>query len=258
MKIMITKITLNALAAVFGLGLASDASAKQPPQKPVKTVQVVPCSMDDFRLWSHWAAAVRGYEHMINGDFGNAAACYQKASQMYGIGSDWKIAGKRSLVCDAYTRISEILHDLPKNAINLRERETFEESAQKALKSGNKPLAAKLFELTALGWYVDPQSIGRFEYEPLHREGSSWQDGYLRGGHFMEVAAGLVTGDTEKRRLLGLGRDITAVMLDTEYSSSSDYQVRHGGDPYPECKQAQDTIAHLDDTIARLDTTLKK
>lgn len=251
MKIMTTKLTLSALVAVLGLGLAYDASAKQPPQEPVKTVKVEPCPMDDNQFWSHWAA-VRGYKHIINGDFGNAAACYQKASQMYGIGADWKIAGKRSLVCDAYTRISEILHNLPKNAINLRKRETFEESAQKALESGNKPLAAKLFELTALGWYVDPQgSTGRFEYEPLHRVGGSWQDSYLRGGHFMEVAAGLVTDDTEKRRLLGLGRDITALMLDTGHCSLSDYQVRNGGQPYKDCKQAKDTIT-------RLDTTLKK
>ena len=249
---MTTRLTLSALTAILGLGLAGDALAKQPPKGPVKTIKVESCPMDDSQFWSHWAA-VRGYEHMINGDFNEAAACYQKASQMYGIGADWKIAGKRSLVCDAYNRISEILSNLPKNALNLRERETFEESAQKALKSGNKPLAAKLFELTALGWYVGPEgSTGRFEYEPLHREGGSWQDSYLRGGHFMEVAAGLVTDNTEKKRLLGLEKDITAVMLDTGHCSSSDYQVKqHGEQPYEDCKQAQETVA-------RLETTLKK
>ena len=67
----------------------------------------------------------------------------------------------------------------------------------------------------------------------------------------MGVAAGLVTDNTEKKRLLGLEKDITAVMLDTGHCSSSDYQVKHGEQPYEDCKQAQETVA-------RLETILKK
>ncbi len=63
--------------------------------------------MDDNEFWSHWAAE-RGYENMINGDFSEAARCYQKASSMYGIEAPWK-GVERSLVCDAYTRMSEIV-----------------------------------------------------------------------------------------------------------------------------------------------------
>ena len=224
---------------------SSLASIVQSPQEPIVPKAVPPCPMDDEKFWSHWAAE-RGYENLISENFAEASRCYQKASQMYGIGASWK-GVTRSLVCDAYTRMSEIVGDLPEKSINLRERETFEQSAQRELKKKNLPLAVKLSELTALGWYLDLQgTTGRFKNDPLHREDGMWQDASLKGGYFMEYAASLTTEPAEKKRLLGLARDITATLLDTGYSATSDHRAKHGRPPFIEVALAQATIARLD------------
>ena len=220
------------------------ASIVQSPQEPVVPKVVPPCPMDDEKFWSHWAAD-RGYENLISENFAEASRCYQKASSMYGIGASWK-GVTRSLVCDAYTRMSEIVGDLPENTIHLKERETFEQSAQRELKKENMPLAAKLFELTALGYYLDLGENGRFKNDPLHREDGTWQDASLKGGYFMEYAASLVTDTAEKKRLLGLARDITATLLDTNHSATSDYRVKKGQAPFPDVALAQATVARLD------------
>lgn len=222
-------------------------STGSPSKKPVVPRVVAPCPMDDNQFWSHWAAD-RGYENLINGNFSEAARCYQKASQMYGIGDSWEGA-KHPLVCVAYTRMSEIVGSLPERAINLRERETFEQSAQRELKRENLPLAAKLFELTALGWYLNLEDNGRFQNDPLHRENGTWQDSSLKGSYFMEYAAGLVTDAAEKRRIWGLAKDIATILLDTNDGAISKYRERNGLPPYPECVAAKATIARLDNLL---------
>lgn len=254
---MTTRLTLSALAAVLGLTVAGSAlaedwrgtvegrRAKNPPKASVEA-----CPMDDDKFWSHWAAE-RGYEHILAGNMENAAACYDKAAQMYrrGIREPSGDCG----VCDTYERFATLLRVLPRGAINLA-KETFEESAKRALKRGDKPLASKLYELTAIGWSrMDIEGYyGRFQYDTvIHRKARPWQDGHLRAGEFFEVAAGLAPNEKERRRLLQDARDFTAGMLDTGHCSSSDYQVKHGGQPYEDCKQAQETVS-------RLETTLKK
>jgi len=237
---MNTKLTLVAL---LGLSLAGNALADS-PKEPVKTLGVRSCPMEDKEFYSTSAVAL-GYEHMINGDLEKASVCYKKASEMYGTGAPWK-GKERSLVCDAYTRLSAILKVLPKNSINLRERETFEQSAQRALKNGEKSLASKLYELAGLGWYVGPEGYGRFRNEPIDRDNktTSWEDSYLQEARLMRLAADLAIGTKEKRRLLSLGRDITAVMSTTsacEYEK--DHVVEHG---YPECKQARGLVWGFD------------
>ncbi len=223
-------------------------SSPKEPKEPVVPKTVAPCPMDDDKFWSHWAAD-RGYENIINGNLEEAARCYQKASQMYGIGASWK-GVERSLVCDAYTRMSEIVGSLPEGTLNLRERVTFEQSAQRELEKKNLPLAVKLFELTALGWYLDLEgTTGRFRYNPLHREDGRWQDSSLKGGYFMEYAAGLVIEPTEKRRLLGLARDITATLFGTNYMATSDYREKHGQPPYADCVAAKAIVARLESML---------
>lgn len=219
-------------------------STYSPSKEVVVPKAVAKCPLDDNRFWSHWAADL-GYENIINGNLEEAARCYQKASQMYGIGASWK-GVERSLVCDAYTRMSEIVGSLPEGVINLRERVTFEQSAQRELKKKNLPLAAKLFELTGLGWYLNLEDDGCFKYDPLHREKGSWQDSSLKGGYFMEYAAGLVTDPAEKTRLLEFAKDITATLLNTNHGVTSDYREKHGQPPYPDCVAAKATIARLD------------
>ncbi len=252
---MASKLTLNVLAAVLGLTVAGNALAEDwrgtveerrkanPPKASVKA-----CPMDDKEFWSHWATE-RGYEHILTGNMEEAAACYDKAAQMYRRGI--KDPSGDCGACDTYNRFATLLRELPPGAINLA-KETFEESAQRALKRGDQPLAAKLYELTAIGWsrMGIEGYYGRFQYDKvLHRESRPWQDGHLKAGYFFEVAAGLAPNEKERIRLLQDAKDFTAGILKTQYCSSSDYQVRAGKKPYAECKLAQDTVARLDNIL---------
>lgn len=245
---MVSRLTLSTLVTVLSLGLARPAHA-DPPQKPVEQKVVEACPTNDPQFWQHWASA-RGYEHLINGDMDKAAECYTIAGQKYRQSVD----GRDCPVCDAYERVGTIVSTLPRGAINLNNRETFEQSAERAAERGRRTLAFKLYELTALGWYLNLQSYGRFEYNPLHRAKAPWQNHYLHGEHFMEAAAGLAQDSAQKSRLLISARDYTAPLLTTGYCAHSDYEVRQGREPHPECKQAQVTIARLDALIRTLTT----
>src|SRR3989344_5751966 len=116
-------------------------------QNPPKA-KVELCPMDSPKFWAHWATE-RGYEHLLKRDFKNAANCYDKAAEMYGKDSSWYNPDSPNK--SPYHRFAVILRTIPRDSINISE-ETFEESANRALKSGNRELSVKLFELTALGY----------------------------------------------------------------------------------------------------------
>ena len=249
---MTTRLTLSALAAVLGLTVAGSALAdlrgtveERRTANPPK-VSVEACPMDDNEFWHHWATE-RGYEHILRGNTKEAAACYDKASQMYrkGIRDPSGDCG----VCDTYTRFATILRELPSGAINLAE-ETFEESAKRALSSGDKPLASRLYELTAIGWSrMEIEGYyGRFQADAIiHRQSRPWQDGHLKAGEFFEVAARLAPNKTEKRRLLQDARDFTAGLLDTGHCYDGDAKDNVAG--YTDCQRAKETVARLETTL---------
>lgn len=244
---MATRLTLSALATVLGLGLASEALADdlQSRRERFKPVEVADCPTDDDKFWSHWATA-RGYEHILNGDLEKAAVCYGKADQMFRKAVSTK-PGDNCWICDGYGRVATILREIPRGAIN-PVKETFEKSAKRALQRGNGSLAAKLYELTALGYArLGIEGNGRFDKAILHRESRPWQDSRIKAGYFFEAAAGLVTKPTEKRRLLQQARDVNFnVLLDTGHCSYFGSRVRNEHYLYNDCKQAQKTVARLD------------
>lgn len=260
MKIMTTKLTLSALAAVLGLTVAGTAVAKSPWEMNLGELRVAnlpkasveACPMDDDKFWSHWATE-RGYEHMLSGNMDKAAACYDKAAEMYRRG----VASERQNdcgVCDTYHRFATLLRELPPGAINLA-KETFEESAKRALERGDKPLASTLYELTAIGFSQREIEgyYGRFGggngNRPIHRESASWQDGHLKAGEFFETAAGLAPNEKERKRLLLDARDFAAGILDAGYCHLSEYSVRSGENHYGKCKQAEGIVTRLDKVL---------
>ena len=163
-----------------------------------------------------------------------------KAAEMYrkGVAAEHR---DDCSVCDTYHQFATLLKELPKGAINLH-KETFEESAKKALKKGDRKLASQLYELTAIGWsrMEIEGTYGRFGTStrggPLHRVNRSWQDGHLKAGNFYEVAAKLTSSKKEEKRLLQKARDVTAGILDTHYCSS-DYKL---------CKDAEKIVERLE------------
>ena len=241
-------LTLTALVTALSLTVASPTFAEDPHKwlnkrraenPPLPTLMVSSCPMDDEKFWSHWATE-KGYEHILSGDMENAAKCYDKAAEMYrkGVAAEHR---DDCSVCDTYHQFATLLKELPKGAINLH-KETFEESAKKALKKGDRKLASQLYELTAIGWsrMEIEGTYGRFGTStrggPLHRVNRSWQDGHLKAGNFYEVAAKLTSSKKEEKRLLQKARDVTAGILDTHYCSS-DYKL---------CKDAEKIVERLE------------
>ena len=131
-------------------------------------LRVQSCPLGDDNFWHHWATQ-QGYEQLFHGNIKQAAACYEKAGKMY----RKNIADPSGdcFVCDSYERMGAILRQLPTGTIDIR-KETFEESAKKANRQGDKRTAAKLFELTAIG-YADLEiegNYGRFCRDYLHAD----------------------------------------------------------------------------------------
>lgn len=252
---MSKKIGLSFLTSVLALGFFGEAQARplremniaerrayfKPDSKRVKS-----CPMDDDKFWSHWATE-RGYEQLFHGNLDEAANCYVKAGQMFrrGVAPESR---NDCFTCDGYIRVGEILKKLPEGTINIR-KETFEESAKRALASGDKNLAPKLYELTALGYLLGIEGeYGRFTQDNLiHQERTSWQNGYLKANEFLETAAELISSPKDKRRILRMARTVNHSLLTTGYCSSWDPERRR---PYvvnyPECQQAKVNFDRLD------------
>ncbi|MDO8656533.1 MAG: hypothetical protein Q7K45_04800 [Nanoarchaeota archaeon] len=218
------KLFTGLAATVLSAGISSSAFADWPDMnlqqrrgyfKP-EPQKLEPCPKGDDNFWSHWATQ-RGYEQLFHGNFRKAAVCYEKAGEMYrkGVAVEDR---DNCFVCDSYERMGTILRQLPAGTINIR-KETFEESAQKAMREGDRKKAATLFELTAIGYAglgIEGEH-GRFNRDPLHAERYFTPESDEVSGMFFEKAAELVSDPRERKRLLQQARVIYHRSIETGY-----------------------------------------